>query len=196
MNMNKALAVAAIFTLGSAQAFAQAKNFEGLSIGANYESTHTNLNTVGAQDSGGSSGLGLQAQYTFAMSPTFTIGVGATYSTANHVAATTAGAYADNVYTNTNISVDFLPGYALSDTTLVYGKLSALSGTLQDNKNALSYSLGGVGYGIGLRSMVDKSIYFQLGFDFNTYSDVNTQFGGGATTIKSDVYSIGVGYKF
>ena len=53
----------------------------------------------------------------------------------------------------------------------------------------------GVGYGLGVRKMVDKNVYWQVGYDQNQFNDV-TYSSGTTASLKENVFSIGLGYKF
>ena len=195
--MKKALILATVATLVGTQAFAQAKNFEGFSLGANVEVTKSTADATGAltgSDSGNSTGLGLQAQYSFALGESFVMGIGASLGTNNRNFTDASGALGVNSFSKNNTSIDFMPGYALSNTMLVYGKLSSVNGALQNDTAATSNSLSGLGYGIGLRSMLDKNTYFQVGYDSIKYDDIVAS--GVTTSPKTTNFSFGVGYKF
>ncbi len=192
--MKKASLFAACLIVAAPQVFAQAKNFEGFSLGANAEFTRSTVDANGLSDSGNSSGLGLQAQYNFALTNQFVLGVGATLSFGNHNAASNTGPLGVTVYSKNNTSLDLTPGFALSDSMLLYGKISALSGTAQDDTFSTSTNLSGIGYGIGLRSMIDKNLFFQIGYDSNKYNDITDN--GVSVSPKSSIFSLGMGYKF
>ena len=196
--MKKVILLAASIALVAPQAFAQAKNFEGFSFGANFESTNTNLDAVNGAavgaGSGTTSGLGLQGRYDFALGNQFVLGVGLTYSAGNHVAAIASSTINDDVNVKDNTSIDFTPGFAVSDSMLVFGKISSLNAKLVGSTT--SNNLSGVGYGIGLRAMLDKNMYFQAGYDSNKYGDVTTSATGATASTKSTVLSLGLGYKF
>lgn len=195
------IATIAISTGCASAAFAQAKNFEGFSVALNANATSTSVSrqvhTGGGSDgSGPGSYASLQAQYAIALSNTFVLGVGATAA---------LGSYSlGNIYTNTNmdltqkqqVSVDLLPGYAVSDSTLVYGRLS-----YYDARSASSgqfggeeYSTTGKSYGIGGRMMIDKNLFWQVEYSRNVSNDLTTSL----STMKAttSVLSLGVGYKF
>ena len=48
---------------------------------------------------------------------------------------------------------------------------------------------------MGVRKMLDKNLYVQAGSDLNQYRDV-TFSNGNTASLKENVYSIGLGYKF
>ena len=167
-------------------AFAQSQNFAGFSLGANVEFTKSNVDaaTVGS-DSANSTGLGLQAQYSFALAPQFVLGVGATLSTGNHKVSDVSGPLGGENNTKNNTSFDLTPGYAVSDTLLVFGKISALNATLENAAGTTSISLSGLGYG---------NVFIQAGYDSNKYNDFTS--GTITSSATSTIFSLGAGYKF
>jgi len=190
--------IAAIIALVAPTAFAQARNFEGFSLGANLESARTTTNTVAiGSDSGNGFGLGLQAQYSIAYGNQFVLGLGATLSTGKRKAGTLGTA---DFTTKNATSLDLAPGYAISDSLLVYGKISSISLTAVGATTATgteigSESMSGFGYGLGVRSMIDKNIFIQAGYDSNRYSEkASTSLG--TFSGSSSVFSLGAGYKF
>ena len=192
-----ATAVAATFV--APQAFAQAKNFEGFSIGANVTgakttATATRLSAggVNADDSANTTGVDLTADYTFALGQSFTLGVGITLGTS----ANKAGTIVSDITNKERVALDFTAGFAASDSMLIFGKVSALSSTGETvgaGGNA-TRSMSGLGYGIGLRALISKNVYLQAGYDVNTYD--KTSFGATSLEFKTGVFSLGVGYKF
>jgi outer membrane immunogenic protein len=196
--MKKMSLIAACMALTTPVAFAQARFFEGFSLGANAEMQRStvDVNATGLSDSGNGSGLGLQAQYSFALTNQFVLGVGASFSTGNRNAAAASGPLGADIYSKNNSAFELTPGYAVSDTVLVFGKISALSGTAQNDTLARSYSLSGMGYGLGLRSMIDKNLFFQIGYDWNKYNDVTDSAVPVTFMPKSTLFSLGMGYKF
>lgn len=187
--------VAALGVLGAAQAFAQAKNFEGWSVGANLEVDHGSLSaSEGSSDSANNTGLGLQARYDWALGEQYLLGLGLTagpgHRSAGNYLVSTTGAETKNRY-----SIDVMPGYAINNKLMVYGKLSALSATALSDDGVSTATVHGTGYGIGLRGLIDHHTYWQAGLDAHRYSDVT--FGTTTTaTFKDTVLSVGVGYKF
>jgi outer membrane immunogenic protein len=195
--MKKALLLAASVAFIAPQAFAQAKNFEGFSVGANLAVAKSTTEPTGvASESGNTNSLDLQAQYSLALAPQFVLGLGLTLGTGNNKAGTFATG--DESITKNRMSLDIIPGYALSNNMLVFGKVSMLSADGASTTAAgveTKKSLSGVGYGFGLRGMIDKNMFYQLGYDINKYNDVEYVPG---TSVKgtSSVFSLGVGYKF
>ena len=61
--------------------------------------------------------------------------------------------------------------------------------------NSDSKSISGVGYGFGLRGMIDKKMFYQVGYDINKYNE-NDIGSGVIMKPSSTALSLGVGYKF
>jgi outer membrane immunogenic protein len=193
--MKKVLAIAvALGALGASQVFAQAKSFEGFNVGANAEINHATMSASdGSSGSDHSAGLGLQANYNWALGDQFVLGLGAGLSTGHHDAGTYAGG--SNASVKDRYSIDLMPGYAINNSLLVYGKLSAVSATALSTDGANTATVHGTGYGVGLRGLISSQTYWQAGLDTYRFNDVT--FNTGITaSLKNDVFSVGVGYKF
>ncbi len=169
-------------------------DMSGFSIGANAEfSSGSSTATDGTSDSGKTSALGLQARYDWALAPNFAIGLGASYSSGNHQAGTYASGAAASI--NNRYSLDLVPAVALGNNFQLYGKLSSVYGTAAADDGVNTSNVQGVGYGIGVRQMLDKNMYWQVGYDLNKFNDVT--FATGTTaSLQENVFSVGVGYKF
>lgn len=189
--MKKTLLAIACTALATPMVFAQAKNFEGFSLGASIANAKSTVDSTsfGSTD-GTSTGLDLQAQYNFALGQDFVLGVGLNAGTGNNKAGDFGGG---DITVKKRYALEFTPGFALSKDMLVYGKVAALNATLENGGS--SENLSGVGYGLGLRGMVDKNMYWQVGYDLNQYGEKSDTVGG-SYKLKSNVFSLGVGYKF
>lgn len=188
--------IAACLALAAPHVFAQAKNFEGFSLGGSLDFTKNTTNVLSlGSDSGMGSGMGLQAQYSIALNNQFVLGLGASYSLGTRKAGS-LGTPATDFTTRNTASIDISPSYAISDSLLVYGKVSSVGLTVVSTfgNNESSDSLSGFGYGLGLRSMLDKNLYIQAGYDINRYNEkasTSNIFSG-----SSNIFSLGAGYKF
>jgi len=193
--MKKLFALTAVVTaLSSAQAFAQAKNFEGFSLGVDLESDSSSVDaTGGTSTSGSSTGLGLQAQYTWPLSNNFLLGLGITANTGNRKAGTYANG--NDAYSKDRISFDLMPGIAVSDTVLIFAKASSISASATSSDGTSTSSLQGLGYGLGFRALIDKNMFWQAGYDAVRFNDV-TFSNGTVATFKGNIFSLGFGYKF
>lgn len=171
-----------------------ANNLSGFSIGANAEFARGNISaTDGSSDGGASTTAGINARYDWALTPTFAIGLGASYSTGNHAFGSFANGTAATV--NNRYSLDIVPTVALSNNYQLFGKISSIYGTAASSDGASTNDVQGVGYGVGVRKMLDKNLYVQAGYDLNQFRDV-TFSNGTTSSLKENVYSIGLGYKF
>jgi outer membrane immunogenic protein len=184
----------ALAALASVQAHAQATNFVGFSLGANAEFDGTATNgTDGTSDAGKTTGLGLQAKYDWDLGNNFVLGLGATASTGNRQAGTYTNG--TGAYTNNRYSLDLMPGYALTKDLLVYGKVSSVAANAAANDGTSTAAVQGLGYGVGVRSMITPNAYVQAGYDYYKFNDVT--FATGTTaSLKGNVLSLGIGYKF
>lgn len=193
--MKKAIAIAiALGALGSTQAFAQTKNFEGFHLGASLEIDQgSHSASDGSSGNGHKTGLGLQARYDWAIDNQFLIGLGVSAGTGHrHAGNYTSGVGAD---TKDRYAIDVMPGYAINNNLLVYGKVSALSAKALSDDGSGTAIVRGTGYGIGLRGLIDNRTYWQAGLDTNHYRNVG--FGSGtSSSLKDNVVSVGMGYRF
>lgn len=188
--MKKSLTLIACTAMATPLVFAQAKNFEGLSLGATIANTKTTTeDTTGANPSidGTSTGLDLNAQYNWALGQEFVLGVGLNMGTGNNKAGTNPSNGSD-VTTKNRYALEFTPGVAISKDLLLFGKVAYLNATAESGIG--STSLTGTGYGLGVRGMVDKNLFWQAGYDLNQYQEKDNN------KLKSSVFSLGVGYKF
>ena len=190
-------AVAVAACVFAPQAFAQAKNFEGFSVGVNADwvnATSGYTSTSGAVTesvSDSSLNLGIQAQYNIAMGQQFVLGLGAMYELTKSKAGTYASGTA--IKAKNNYTVFIAPGYAISNTTLIYGKVSSI-GTTSECEGCTDTTFSGYGVGVGFQSLLDKNWYLQGEAMANKYDD---KVGNGATNnAKTTILSFGVGYKF
>lgn len=194
-------AVAVAATVFAPQAFAQAKNFEGFSVGVNVnfansttELTAFSTNKFSASESATNSSI--QAQYALALGSNFVLGFGASLG-----AGDLKSGFVNNTTTtltkNTN-AIYVAPGYAVSETVLVYGKFAALTakGEITNAAGTLSQDISGVGYGIGLQTMLNKNFFVQAEYAQNNYASKDFTAGILSEEKKSSVVSIGIGYKF
>jgi opacity protein-like surface antigen len=198
--MNKVLFISVCLVISVPQAFAQANLFEGFSASADLEiaSPKIELSGTGISQSltGNTTNVGLQARYDLSLDKQFVVGFGGSYTLGDRKVGDSA--FAGALKTRGIYSLDLTPGVAVSDTMLVYGKLAILRGTGVSTGIAsgteTTNDLKGLGYGIGVRSMIDKNMFFQAAYDFSKYDD----FTDSGVTAKStgSIFSLGVGYKF
>nr|WP_315464616.1 outer membrane beta-barrel protein [uncultured Rhodoferax sp.] len=185
-------------TLAAGSAFAAdpaaTSDLSGFSIGTLAEFSRGSVSaTDGSSDGGATTSASVQARYDWSLTPTFAVGLGASYSSGNHAFGSYATGTAATV--NNRYSLDIVPTIALSNNYQLFGKLSSIYGTAASTDGVATSSVQGVGYGIGVRKMLDKNLYVQAGYDLNQFRDVT--FSNGTTAaLQETVYSIGIGYKF
>jgi len=186
------LAVAA--SLAGVAAHAQTSNFVGFSAAVNGElNSGTSTASDGSSSGSQRGGVGLQARYGWALGSDFVLGVGASASLGNRPAGSFANG--SDVYSTQNYSLNVEPGYAISKDLLVYGKVSALSASVGSDDGSGTTPVQGVGYGVGLRSMLNQNTYWQVGVDSYRLNDANLS-SGTTAALRGNVVSVGVGYNF
>ncbi len=197
------IASAIVATFAAPQAFAQAKNFEGFSVGLNINanSSDTDItNTGGFVKATGqtSTNASVQAQYNLALGSAFVLGVGGAFEMGDAdlgSSGTTFSGKRKNAY-----SVYIAPGIALDDSWLIYGKVASIAASFETTGAAIftgKTDTTGVGYGIGFQKMLNKNVYLQAEFMQNKYNDktIVTTLTTQAKT-EARAFSFGVGYKF
>lgn len=182
--------------LTTPQVFAQAKNFEGFSLygGVNLANSTLEQNPKNgfsnASVTSSSSNFGLQAQYTLAVGNSVAVGFGASMGLGDLVFGRWVASGIDIKLKDTS-SIYVAPGYAINDTTLLYGKIASVTGAAADTT---SVSLSGLGYGVGAQIMMNKNTFYQFEWMQSNYSDKD--FPTVVDKFKSSALSVGVGYKF
>ena len=183
------------------QAFAQtngASGFTGFSAAANANAStsSTEVSGNGAYvDMGKSSqDVSLQAAYGFAMGNNYVLGLGATYALGDlKFGSASAGGLTASLKGKDAYSIYLEPGYAISNSTLVYAKLAYLGMKGEVNGGA-SEDFSGVGYGIGVRHKLSKNLFLQGEIAQSEYSDENisnANYKPSGTT-----GTVGIGYQF
>ena len=195
------LAAAAAATCFAPQAFAQATNFQGFSAGGNL-----NLSSANTEVRGGSTGLNLgessqngsvQAAYGLAVGQRGVMTFGATYGLGDIKAGSAnVGGLNTSIKAKDAYSIYFEPGYAVTESTLVYGKLAYLGakGEVSGNGGSGSTNIDGVGYGAGVRTMLNTNVYVQAEVMQSDYND--TTISGVNYKPSATTGTVGVGYRF
>jgi opacity protein-like surface antigen len=203
----KKMIIAVAATVACFAASAQTANFDGFS-GA------LNLNLVGAStklelDVGGpeldgagknSTAFGVQAAYGLALSNDFVVNIGGTYALSSPSILSikngndTITGKAENM-----LSLYVEPGFLISDKTLFYGKLSyeSTKAILTPSEgDSVSKSITGMGYGAGIRTMLNKNTFLQVELKQINYGAA--KFAADQTEFKSSATlgSVGIGFKF
>jgi outer membrane immunogenic protein len=186
------------------QAFAQAKNFEGFSVAGNVNliSATTEISVPGASLNGvgqQATTASLQAAYSFVLTDVFLLSLGGTYNLADVDAGTaTVAPYSGAFKLQKGASLYVEPGYALSDKTLAYAKVSYNTGTLKAEESGASITkdINGAGVGFGFRTLLSKNLFLQV--EASRIQFNSARFDGDVVDFKTGatVGSVGIGYKF
>ena len=208
-------------------ASAQAKNFEGFFAEAGLGYGTFDGSFSGGNLSSGSNALGaysvdantiksilgvIGGGYNFALTNEVDLGVGGTYSPSRSASATstvtlpaalggssTASGAVQNIY-----SIYLSPGYAISQDSLVYGKVGYTGATAVFSGSPPNVNLNGYVLGLGFKKTFDKNMYgFIEGkyasfgskdLDSNVFNSAITNTG--SMSAKGMDIVVGVGYKF
>lgn len=184
------------------QVFAQANNFAGFSVAANVNaSTATSkLSAPGTSVNMGESSqnASLQAAYGLALGSNFVLGLGGTVALGDmKLGSFTSGATTVALKATEMYSLYIEPGYAVSNSTLVYAKVAYISTKAELAMTGFSTGtkdFDGVGYGIGIRTKLSKNLFLQAEFaqsDYNEATSNGSSFKPSATT-----GTVGIGYQF
>lgn len=200
-SMKKILIAAAVATSFVApQAFAQANGFSGFSAGANANASTSSTevrNGSAYVDMGKSSqDVSLQAAYGIALGNNYVLGLGGTYALGDlKFGSISAGGFDTSLKGKDAYSLYVEPGYAISNSTLFYAKLSYLNMT-GEAEGAVSGSrdFSGVGYGVGVRHKLSTNLFLQGEIAQSEYSAETV----GHTTFEPSgtTGTVGIGYQF
>jgi outer membrane immunogenic protein len=185
-------------------AFAQTQAFEGPTVAMNlglYSNTTElssgtdRLNGLGAT----TQGANIQGAWGWVVSPSWVFSVGGSYNlndqSAGEISGTGGGL---NVKRKNAWSIYVEPGIKVSEQTLVYAKVGYENATLRAEGAGSSSekSMDGAGYGLGIRTMLDKNLYLQAELKQLFYSSAT--FAGQATDFKTQATEglFGIGYQF
>lgn len=196
------IASAIAVSLMAPQAFAQASNFQGFSLGANLNAANFanefNANGQTFKNGDKSANGGVQAAYGFGINDSFVMGLGVTYALGDlRAGSASSGGVGYELKAKNLYSVYLEPGFVISNSTMAYAKVS-----YQHTKGEMSLSTGdtqsedysGVGYGAGIRTVLDKNVYLQVEFSQLLFNEKTT--GGLISKPSATIGTIGFGYKF
>lgn len=200
--MKKVFIAAAIAaTLVSPQAFAQAQNFAGFGVALNghLANASTDVSTVDGSLKIGdhSQNASLQAGYGFVLSNSAVLGLGLTYNLGDLKGGSfSSGGNSFEMKGKDMYSVYIEPGYALSNSTLIYAKLAyhGVKGEVSGNGSSASEDFEGVGYGVGMRAKLDKNLFFQVEFAQIDFKSKTIE--GGSFKPYATLGTVGIGYQF
>lgn len=187
-----------LFVFGMACALianAQSSNFEGASVVLNYNAATLTTEVATTTALGeSSSNASIQGAYSFSLSENGLLSIGGTYALgdlkAGSISTNSTTAKAKNLYT---IYVE--PAYVIG-ATAIYGKLAYVGtkGILKGSTTTYTENFTGTGYGVGIRTMLDKNIFMQVEYmvtNFNSKTIASTAVEPGGT-----IGTVGIGYKF
>lgn len=129
--------------------------------------------------------IGVQAEYGLALGESFVLGLGATLGLSEFNAS-------NSIKIKNANSFYLTPGFAISKDTLIYAKLASVSATAYDS--SASIDISGTGYGIGVRYLNNKNVFFQVEYTSNKYDD--KVYSNGRVKNETGTLALGVGYKF
>ena len=204
-------------------AYSQAKNFAGPSLavtgGKVSSTTKINYNDgaggsaeAHVADIGGNDiGFGLDLSYAFAIDNNFLIGLGFTYGLNDTDAGTVASILKFKIEDQRSVYIQ--PTYAFNNSFAAYGKVgyhemdgkaTLTQNLFINNQNyglaagSLSAEFKGIGYGFGLKGLINQNTYIQAEVQ---YVDYDSEGGGSANNVasfKPETVSgiISIGYKF
>jgi hypothetical protein len=184
-----------VAAFSGSQAFAQAMNFEGFSIAAGLNIANTTFSREynganGHSVNGTQANAVIQAQYDYAASEQFVMGFGATADSGK----LPFGSWQPSnivIQMKDRYSVYVAPGYALNDSTLLYGKLAYISATVSDPR---ACELPGTGYGIGIKVLGGTHLIYQAEFSGADYA--KREYIDAKDTFDLKVLTLSIGYKF
>jgi len=188
-----------LFVCGMACALlanAQSSNFEGASIALNLNSATlasklADTVAVGESSTNGS----IQGAYSFALNENGLFSVGATYALGDLKAGSinTSPKFtikAKNLYTI------YAEPAIVNGNTAFYGKLAyiATKGAITASTANYNQNFSGTGYGVGIRTLVDKNLYLQVEFMNSNFRSKTVD----GTTVEPNgtIGTVGIGYKF
>lgn len=194
-------ATVAVFLI-TPQAWAQADQFSGWSLGLNVNSASAWTEFIGGgtatKISDRSQNASLQAAYGAVLGRHGVLGFGVTYSLGDLKAGSvSAGGRSVDFRLKNLYSLYVEPGYAVSDSWLAYAKLGYFgvrNGEESVDGVTHSKTFGGLGYGLGIRTMLDKNLYLQIEFIQADYNRKTVDFGTYRSMTSTG--SVGLGFKF
>lgn len=203
--MKKIITVAIVAAACSTSALAQVSNFTGPSVGVNLDHTAvlTEMSYASGNNNNGygqqSIGASVQGAYGFALTDSFVLSVGVNYSLvdAKGYDFNGSGISASDTLKN-QYSLYLEPGYLVSEKTLAYGKVSFESAKFseeQAGQTIFNRDLNGMGYGFGIRTMLDKNLSLQAEVK-NVRYGAETVVSTAQFKTSATIGTIGLGYKF
>ncbi len=180
---------------------AQLSPFGGWSVGLNLNRATTATqfggagisSTMGDSDYNGS----LQAAYGLPLGSRYQLGLGLTLGAGDLRAGTLSVNGSELSFRLRNMySLYAEPGYAVGDSTLLYGKVSYLGGRGEESYGGdiFGKTYAGLGLGAGVRTMLGERLYLQLELLYGDYEWKTARTGAFRPT--STTGSVGLGWRF
>jgi opacity protein-like surface antigen len=215
--MKKQLLLAAATTVLAGSAMAQSA-FEGFygQIGVGYESVSPSFSggtvaatpttrtpySISSDNINGFTG-NVALGYTFALSPAFTLGLGAEYaplesSSANYTLRIPAVAYTEkgNTKKTNSYNIFLAPGVVIDKDKLVYVKVGYTGMSLKSANDTTNFT--GYSAGLGYKQMISGSLYGFAEVNYAKYGNQNIGGAGVTGNLNASATNalVGIGYKF
>lgn len=201
--MHKSFAAIALAAgLQAVPAWAQPHRFAGWSFGVNANAASIWTEFIGggtsAKLSDRAQNVSLQAAYGLTLGPRSVLGLGLSYGLGDLQAGSID---VDGHHVTFRLKEMYAlyvePGYALTHDWLVYAKLGHFGvrrGEESVDGVTASKTFGGWGYGLGLRTLLDRNLYLQLEFIQADYNRKTADFG--SYRAMTTTTSLGLGFTF
>lgn len=195
----KKIVLASVLALGCASAFADTAAFTGFNaaVGLNFGNSSAKANLPGSSASmGEDSAWGtLSGEYGFALGSNAVLGVGASFDLGDTKYGTTSLGKSTSTWKATDkYSVYVAPGYAINKDTLAFVKIGVHHAKGQIDAVDIG-SFNGIGFGLGVRTLMTKNLYLQLEATRIDYS--SKDYGSGVSIKPTSTFgTLSVGYHF
>ena len=210
MKQKLALQAIALTTLLATQpAFANSKNFEGFHLGMQLDDsrniTEADERSINYYDESrifdhtnthNQPKLSVSGKYLHALGSNFILGVGATYDLTPTNGGKSNPRHEYKIEHKDGYSLYVAPGLAVTENTMVYGKLGMTYKPTRWNKE--SFDLKGHVLGLGVQHMLAKKVYLAGEFSLTEYRPHTWegQMYEGHYKNTTNALSLEVGYKF
>ena len=191
----KTLIKSSLLGLALVSTASMAANFAGpeagVSVTMNGGATSYTTNNKDSTLGGSSLGFRLHGGYGFDISNDAVVLLGLDYN-ATDIAVGKLNGVSGKISNSWSLSA--APGMLLNDKTLAYVKLSYEAGNLESSGDSDEESISGVGYGVGLRTEINKTTFLQTEIKQVNYKKITSD--GVDFTPSTTVGSVGVVFKF
>lgn len=200
--MLKKLILATAIMAASSAALANGAPYVGASIGVNTDVFNVKDDFGNTLNFGGRGAIGsLFAGYGAMVSQSFYLGGEVFGDLTNTTSDITIGtdALKDKFKEKYGYGISIIPGLALSDHTMAYGRLGVVRSKFEVKEtspvaNSEEKSLTGAQFGLGIQTSLTQNVDLRGEYDFTTYSSGN--FSGNTLKPRSDQFNIALLYKF